>query len=92
MNCQRGDLAVVVFSIHEENKGAWVRVLRAGREPGEWIVRLMSPARGKVVGGNSVEVREAGRLAYCDDCNLRPIRGQRTPDPVHSLISEEAGA
>lgn len=77
--CRIGDLAVVVQSIHPENIGVWVHVLRTGRMPGEWIVKILSPAKGVSGLTGLVERRPAGDLGYVDDANLQPIRGTRPP-------------
>ncbi len=92
MNCRIGDIAGVIHAVHQENLGVWVSVEKPGPEPGEWVVRLLCVARGRVVGADRVEERTPGALAYCDDVNLQPIRGLRVADPVHSFFAEHVKA
>lgn len=94
MNCKPDDLAVIVFSQHAENIGGWVTVVERcpDSELGDWHVRTLQPLKGSDWANGDYVTAPAGPLGIRCDRNLRPIRGQRTPDPVHSPISEEAGA
>lgn len=95
MRCAVGDLAIIIFSAHQENIGGMVAVVSRSADPdmGDWIVRTLQPLKGSDhVLGQYVTV-PAGELGGMLDCNLYPIRGQRSAsaDPVHQIIEEHAG-
>lgn len=93
MKCQIGDLCRVIWSSKPENIGGLVEVVYASdEEPGLWGCKALQPLRVTDVVTGSTKWCIHGYIAGIKDQYLEPIRGQRTADPVHSLISEEAGA
>lgn len=94
MNCQIGDLAIIVTSDYPENVGGWVDVVERSERPGEWGCKILQPLTALDNELGSVVRIPAGTLCGVMDYALKPIRGQRSanPDPVHQLIEEHAGA
>jgi hypothetical protein len=84
MNCEPGDLAIIVRSIYS-NHGALVRGEDAKlADPGEWRVTTLSTIKACWIPCNSILVEiPPGSEAWIQDSDLKPLR-----DPGPEAIDE----